>query len=160
MASDLPMSQTEMVGVECASRELGACLDREGRFWVTWVSHLNGLDRIMARHWTSSEAGPVAQVSEAPGEYVSPAAVASRRGPLFLWRACDSTGWHIKSRLLTAGGWQTELSLPLPVGNTHAFTAASDGAGRLGWYLWPVPVPSGRYGVPVAKTEIGPQQHR
>jgi len=146
MVLSLPISYVDQRSLPCASRELAACVDGSGGFWVSWISHYSGVDRVMSRRWCELEAGPVEQVSETPGEYINPAVVATAEGPLFLWRAYTEGRWAVQSRLRADGEWKDEVALDPGLGHVTAYTAAADAEGcawlvfvarkKATWSLW------------------------
>ncbi|HID05955.1 MAG TPA: hypothetical protein EYP10_02285, partial [Armatimonadetes bacterium] len=121
-----PIGQTAQVGYPCASRELGACVDMRDRFWVTWVSHLNGRDTIMARRWSDADAELTVQVSEATGEFINPSAIGMPHGILFLWRSYHDDGWRIRARALYNEEWRDEIEIAIPQHSISAFAVTRD----------------------------------
>ncbi|NPV09093.1 MAG: DUF3604 domain-containing protein [Anaerolineae bacterium] len=131
MAEPHRMTQEEQIGIECASRELGACRDLQGRFWVAWISHLEGADNVVARSWDQTGPGSTHPVSLAPGQYINPAAVATPEGPLFLWRSFAGGRWCVLTRRLRDGLWQEDITLCPDAGDVHGFAAAVEPTGSV-----------------------------
>lgn len=125
------MSQEEQIGVECASRELGACQYHQGRFWVTWISHLGGVDKVVARPWGTSGAEATLFVTPTPGQYINPAAVATPEGPIFLWRSYTGGRWCVLSRQFRDGQWQDDVTLCPGTADVQGFAAAAEPDGTV-----------------------------
>ncbi|NOZ21416.1 MAG: CehA/McbA family metallohydrolase [Planctomycetes bacterium] len=113
-----------------------AAIDREDNLWVAWSSYRDGVDTILARRFSPSEASEIMQVSTQRGAEFQPAMAVDNQGRVWVvWSALRKGQWFLLGRSWEGDAFGGEIVLDKSKEGVFAPALCSSAMGWL-WLAW------------------------
>jgi hypothetical protein len=102
--------------------------DGAGGAWVTWAERKEGNFDVFARHLEKGKLGDVINLSQSPGNDVSPVATRDAKGRIWVsWMGAKGSVFQIFATTLEGGKWGTPVAVSSNQGNCWDPAIASTG---------------------------------
>ena len=113
--------EDERIAVTAPGRDIyksAVSMDGKGGAWIVWSERMGGNFEILTRHFADGKLGPVENLSNSPGNDLSPVIAHSTKDTVMVaWMAAHEGKFEIRTRTNEVGAWAPPQTVSKSSGN-------------------------------------------